>query len=53
MNGSAKRRMLERFDLSMPAVIMSEKMDREVKALTKNISAGGAFSRLFQFLKKG
>ena len=25
MNGSAKRRMLERFDLSMPAVIMSKK----------------------------
>ena len=39
MNGSAKRRMFERFDLSMLTVIMSKK-DREVKALTKDISAG-------------
>jgi hypothetical protein len=53
MNSSEKRRKFERFDRSMPAVIMSEKMDREVKAVTKDISAAGAFFQDVSIFEKG
>ena len=53
MNVSEKRRKFERFDLSMPAVIMSEKMDRELKAVTKDISAAGAFFQDVSIFEKG
>ena len=53
MNGSEKRRQFDRFDLNMPAVIVSEKMDREVKAFTRDISAGGAFFQDVSIFEQG
>jgi len=53
MNINPKRRLFNRFDLSMSAVIMSEKMNWEVKALTRDISAGGAFFQEVSIFEEG
>lgn len=53
MESYEKKRMFERFDLSMAAVINSGKKDQEIKAVTRDISAGGAFFKDISELNEG
>jgi len=48
-----KKRLFERFDLAMTGVINSGSIDREIKAVTRDISAGGAFFKDVSELDEG
>ncbi len=53
MNNYEEKRMFERFNLGMSAIIKTEKLDKEIQAITTDISAGGALFKDISILKEG